>query len=691
MTLYAEAGTRAVYLRRKRAARRRLAFQWSLVGVGTLVLGTLALGLIFAGSTQKLPAGATVSGLPVGGLTTAEAVRQLEERYAEMKGVPVTFTAGPRQYRVRPNEVVLAVDWQAAVETARDQGDGFAPVRGLRRLGHRFFGGDITPPARAYDALLSHKLSVLSRRIDRPERQAAVRLKGLQPVVVRGATGRTLEREAAARVMMASLIAFDRVPVALPVEITQPEVTAADLAPVVSQVETAVSAPVRLVRGETRWRVPRWRIARLLQLPRNGATTLAIGGPRADAYFARFRRNVDRPPRDAAFVISGSSVAVRPSLPGLGLDVAAARKAVLAAALSETERTARLVVAKTAPERTTREARAMGITGLVGGYTTTYGGEANRLHNVRLVAQLVDGALIAPGAEFSFNKTTGERSPERGFLEAPVIINGELQNGIGGGVCQVSTTVFNAAFESGLSITSRTNHALYIDHYPQGRDATVNYPDLDLRFQNDTNKWLLLRTFVGASELTVNLYGKPVDRRVEVETAPLDVTGPPGEKRIPDPAIWEGEQVTQQAGQPSRRTAVTRRVYTADGRKLYDTTWSSSYRSEPSIVKYGTKERPKPPPPPPKDPPPPPKDPPPPPAAAAGSASASARVIASTSQAGTRVGRMVLASTQACPVQPSATSSPSRSTAYSYLKRAPRISEQRVWITSRSSKATGRM
>jgi vancomycin resistance protein YoaR len=309
-------------------------------------------------------------------------------------------------------------------------------------------------------------------------------------------------------------------------------------------------------------------------------------------------------------------VLVKPSQPGVRLDVDAAKKAILTAALSETDRTARLVVETAPPERTTREARAMGITGLVGGYTTTYGGDPNRLHNVRLVAQLVDGALIPPGAEFSFNQTTGERSPERGFLEAPVIINGELQNGIGGGVCQVSTTVFNAAFEAGLSITSRTNHALYISHYPQGRDATVNYPDLDLKFQNDTDKWLLLRTFVGASQLTVNLYGTPVDRRVEVETAPLDVTGAPAVKRIPDPSIWVGEQVTQEVGEPSRKTAVTRRVYTKDGKKLYDTTWASYYRSEPTIVHYGTKPRPKAPPPPPppankkKNPPPPPPPPP---------------------------------------------------------------------------------
>ena len=106
-----------------------------------------------------------------------------------------------------------------------------------------------------------------------------------------------------------------------------------------------------------------------------------------------------------------------------------------------------------------------------------------------------------------------------------MIINGELSTGLGGGICQVSTTVFNAAYEAGLPITSRTNHALYISHYPLGRDATVNYPDIDLKFVNDTGKWLLLRTFVGSSSLVVNLYGAPQHRRVETETAPLRVVG----------------------------------------------------------------------------------------------------------------------------------------------------------------------
>jgi vancomycin resistance protein YoaR len=617
--LYAEAGSRAVYLRRKRAARRRLVWQWSLAGAVALALGTLALSLGFAGSSKTLPEGATIGGVDVGGLSTREAVRKLDRRYEALKTTPAVFTAGPREWRIRPNEMILEVDWAAAVETARRQGDGFAPVRGLRRLGARFFGADVTPRARVASAVLAHKLDVLSRRIDRPQREAAIRLRGLQPEIVRGATGRTLQRDSAARLIVSSLVSLERTPAALPVRISQPDVTAAELAPALAQVRTAVSAPVRLALGPTRWRLARWRIAKMLVLPRKGETRLAIGGAGANEFFARFRTAVDREAVDAQFVVQpGDRVAVRPGRPGLELDVAAASRAILAAALSPSDRVARLAVERAVPERTTREARAMGITGRVAGYTTYYGGEPNRIHNVQLVARLIDGALIAPGTTFSFNGTTGERSPDRGFREAPVIINGELQNGIGGGVCQVSTTVFNAAYEAGLPIETRTNHALYISHYPQGRDATVNYPDIDLKFRNDTGNWLLVRTFVGSSALTVKLYGTPQNRRVESETAPLEVTGSPGLKRVPDPNMWTGLQVVEDFGEPSRKTSATRRVYSENGKLLSETTWTSWYRSEPKTVRYGTKPRPKeppPPPPPPKDkgkgPPPPPPPPPP--------------------------------------------------------------------------------
>jgi vancomycin resistance protein YoaR len=236
----------------------------------------------------------------------------------------------------------------------------------------------------------------------------------------------------------------------------------------------------------------------------------------------------------------------------------------------------------------------MGITGVVGSYYTSYGGIPSRLHNVALVAQLIDGALIAPGKTFSFNGTTGERTAEKGFQEAPVIINGELQTGLGGGICQDSTTVFNAAYEAGLEIDERTNHALYISHYPLGRDATVNYPDQDLKFTNDTAHWLLLRTFVGSGSLTVNLYGTPQNRRVETVEQPLRIVGAPKIKRVPDPTMLKGTSEVDEYGQPARATSVSRTVYDADGTTLHEDTWYSSYRSEPKVVRVGTKPKPKP-------------------------------------------------------------------------------------------------
>ena len=348
-----------------------------------------------------------------------------------------------------------------------------------------------------------------------------------------------LDRKEAGAAIVAALASLSRGASGdLPMRADRPRVTGANLAAALAQARTAVSAPVVLTLGPTRYRIPRWRIATLLKLPANGATRLRIGGPAADAFFKAKQKVVDTPAHDAQFVVTTNGIRVQPSKDAQVLDVPKTVDALLAAASRPANRTAQIAVATQAPERTTQDALAMGINGLYSSYTTYYGGVPNRIHNVQVVSHLVDNTLIPPGKEFSFNGTTGERNAAKGLLEAPVIINGELQNGLGGGTCQVSTTVFNAAYEGGLPITARTNHALYISHYPQGRDATVNYPDTDLKFVNDTGHWLLLRTFVSSSSLTVNLYGTPQHRKVVSETSPLVTTGAgaAGDHEGPEPA-----------------------------------------------------------------------------------------------------------------------------------------------------------
>jgi vancomycin resistance protein YoaR len=582
--------------RRTRRANRRVLLQRALIVVVLSALAVTVLGLAFAGSPGRLADGVRVAGVDVGGMTAGHARSVLEARSKALADDPVTFRVGSHTWTLEPRHLGVRVDWGAAVDAVRRQGNGFGPLRGFRRLDMRFFGADVAPPTQVYDAALRAKLDEIEDAVNITHRDASIALHGLEPEIVPSKTGRALDRHAAAITIVRALASLQREPVGLPVRVDKPKVTADELRVAQAQVKTALSASVHLTLGETRWNLRPQRLAKVLLLPAAGRRELEVGGAGARRWFGALASRVDREPADADWAISSSGIRVIPDKPGYALNVPASASALLRAALvtDPALRSAKLTVERAEADRTTKEARAMKITGLVASYQTFYGGDPNRIHNVQLVSHLVDKHVIPPGATFSFNQTTGARTAEKGFREAPVIINGELQNGLGGGVCQVSTTVFNAAYEAGLPIVSRTNHALYISHYPQGRDATVNYPDTDLKFTNDTGNWLLLRTWVGSSSLTVALYGTPVHRRVVSETAPLVVTGPAPTKKVSDPTLTVGERVVEESGEPSRSTSVRRRVYDVKGKLLYDTTFYSSYRGEAAVVRVGTKPKPKP-------------------------------------------------------------------------------------------------
>jgi vancomycin resistance protein YoaR len=547
----------------------------------------LAVGLVFGGSPGKIASGISIGGVPVGGLTKAQAVARLDARTTRLQSTPVTFVAGNQRFEIRPEELGIEPDWRSAADAAVDRGDGFSVIRGYRRLALRFRATDVDPRVDVYEAALAYELDQLASKIDRPHVEARLVRHGLDVSVVPGRTGRALDRVAARRTLVAALASFERRPVQLPVRIDRPAITAANLARTRATATRILSAPVVLARGAAGLVMSRRQLAKMLVLPKDGLGQVLLGGHAANAYFARLDRKLRTPARDATFAVDGAHIRIVPSQTGMAVDVPRTAAAVLAAASRRVHREATIRETIVRPSRTTAQARAMGITGIVGSYETFFGGIPNRIHNVELVAHLVDGKLIAPGATFSFNGTTGARTAEKGFVAAPVIINGELQTALGGGVCQVSTTVFNAAYVAGLPITARTNHALYISHYPLGRDATVNYPDTDLKFVNDTSHWLLLRTFVTSSSLAVNLYGAPQHRRVETETAPLKLVSPPPVERTTDKSLAPGEQVVDDYGEAAYSTSVQRKVYAPSGKLLDDNTWYSNYVSSPEIVRVG--------------------------------------------------------------------------------------------------------
>jgi vancomycin resistance protein YoaR len=571
--------------KQRKANRLPVLLAPALVTLSLLVI----VGYAFAGSSNRIATGVEIAGVDVSGLTSAEARQKLEKASSRLTWVPVQFVATNKHFEVAPAQLGIFINWDAAIARARREGDGLGPLRGFKRLEMRLLGNHIKPRVKLSSPALKKLILTIAKRVDKPALEPALILDGSQPTVVPGHKGRALDKKQAAEIVVRTLGSLSRSTVELPVRVIVPSVRRGDLVRVAGQVRTAASAPVLLKLGPVRWTIPAAQIQKMLVFPHDGERNLTIGGPPANIFLGSLAKRLDRPAKDATFSIVGRSIRVIPARIGRVLDREKTASAILIAALNPGHRIASLVIKTAQPKRTTEQVKAMGITGLVGSYETSFSGTANRIHNVQLVAKLIDNEFIAPGAIFSFNQTTGQRSADKGFLTAPQIANGKLVDALGGGICQVSTTVFNAAYEAGLDIRERTNHALYISHYPLGRDATVNWPSPDLKFRNDTDHWILVRTFSSYSTLLVALYGTPQHRKVVSETAPLNVTGPPPVEKILDPNLAVGKKVVDDPGESSYSTHVRRRVYGADGKLLHDDTWYSTYRSSPKVVRVGTK------------------------------------------------------------------------------------------------------
>ena len=580
-----------LYERRAKRRRNYLSIRatMAVVAVAGAILAVLV-GFAFAGSPRELAAGTEVAGVDVGGLTKREAVAKLDALYAQHTEDPVTFTAGTFTYSFAANQLGVHPDWNGAVTAAERAGDGFGPLRGLRRLRARVFGAEVLPRLAVSDAALDYVLDKIARDVDRRPRSAALVRRGLRVQVAPEQEGTRLDRDAAAEVIVRTLGQIEQTTdsTRLPIRVATAEVTREDLAEAADRARLAFSAPVVVKAAGRSFRVPRWRIAELLSLPKNGATKIAIGGRGADAYFGALSRTVGRPARDAHFAVYGESVQVVPSREGLEVNVPQAARAILRAATRPTNRVAQLTVARAAPARSTEEALAMGIDRRMSYYKTYYSGTSDRITNLQLGVAALDGTLVPPGGTFSLNDAIGERTVERGFRVAPVIIGNEYAEEVGGGTSQVATTAFNAAWEAGLRITERHPHSLYISRYQLGRDATVYWPSLDLKFVNDTERWVLVKGFAEADGISIAIYGGET-RRVESSATPLVVTGVVPVKRVEDPALPKGKSVVDEEGAAPTRTTATREIYGTDGELIRSETWRTSYESEDRVVRVGTK------------------------------------------------------------------------------------------------------
>lgn len=333
----------------------------------------------------------------------------------------------------------------------------------------------------------------------------------------------------------------------------------------------------------------RWRIKREgFNLP----LVYAVNRDKFAQKISELAAAVASPPQDAAFrVLPGDRIEIIPGREGLKVDEEQAYQdllLVLSTGTSNPQINLRLVQVK--PRVTTEAVQAMGLKGLLASYTTRFDpSDVDRAYNIRVAAAALDGLLVPPGQEVSFNNVVGPRSYEAGYKNARIIVNNQLVEGPGGGVCQVSTTLYNAVLLANLEILERTNHSLPVSYVPLGRDATVVYGYIDLRFRNNTESYIYIRSYVHGDQLTFKIYGN-TDYKVPVEirTQVVEVLEPKVIQQV-DPNLTRGEKIIKQKGSRGYRVTAQRVVW-RNNQAYVEKLPDSFYDPVDQIVVIGAKE-----------------------------------------------------------------------------------------------------
>jgi vancomycin resistance protein YoaR len=575
--------------RSPRALRRRRRSRAARIGfVVALLVMAAGVALFVRAYTVRdavLP-GVSVAGVDLGGLSREDAQARLQAELGPRLARPVRVSVGNQVLVVRP---ARAWTLDAPATAARAHQAGRESV--FSRLGALVAPFAFTQEAApVLDLQPGERQAIADRLFELTHRpvNARVRMDGKTVVVRPGTAGTTVDVDPLLGAVEAATLAGSRRLTAA-VEEVQPAITTEEAEAVAQEARTLLASPVRIqFRGNRVGKLSPAELAALVRFePAAGTYQVDLDRDGLRSALLPMVKAKLRAPVDADFRIVGKKVRVVPSKPGTTLDVRKAREAVLAGGLGPGERIATVGLTTLAADLTTKEAKALGIREEVSSFTTDMGASsANRIWNVHLLGDYLDGTMVKSGGAFSYNKEIGPRTVERGFREGQMIWGGVLIPSIGGGVCQTATTIFNAAFEAGLPILARSNHAFYISHYPMGRDATVSWGGPEFVFRNDLKNAILIKVSYTDATFTVTFYGTKQGRRVESTTSePTNYTQPELQYAV-DPGAPPNSVTRTAAGGPGFDVTVYRKVFQR-GKVIREDSFFTRYKPENPTAIYG--------------------------------------------------------------------------------------------------------
>ncbi len=522
-----------------------------------LIFATLAYQVLYL---DRIYPGVWVAGSDVGGMTQAEVVGVIGERTAEALKRPVTIQYENQSWTFTGEELGMRVDIVGTVNAAYSVGrkgnlltDMLTHLRLLNSPRH-------IDPIILYDTGPTNQvLQGLAEKINRAPRDAALIIHPDAAIeVVKPEYGRRLHVEATQPLIEAVLLQKTQGPVIPVVQQIKPGIT--DVEAARQQAANLLGRPLlfryQASAGPIEWRLEPQILAGLVKLVSHvneqGQTEfeLELEQDKFTPYFDQMAQVINQEPLDARLAFNPETnelTVLQPSREGRTLDVAESFQRLLALKQKPTH-LVDLAVTVTPPAVPSTNLPSLGIQQLVSEATSYFKGSSeSRMKNIALAASKFDGVVIPPDGVFSFNKYLGPVTKEAGFDESLIIQGNRTSVGLGGGVCQVSTTAFRAAFFGGYDIVERWAHGYRVGWYETnsvpGLDATVFSPDIDFKFRNDTGHYLLIQTSSDLEEGTVTFrfYGTPTNREVIV-SEPVKTNlvkhGPPLYEK--DPSLPKG-------------------------------------------------------------------------------------------------------------------------------------------------------
>src|SRR6266508_686848 len=578
---------------------------------GAVIIWTLGYQLIYSG---RIFPGVSVAGVDVSGLSPNNAALKLSQALSYPFTGKILFRNGDQTWVASPEELGMVFDPSASALSAYHlgrKGGLFGALAGQIRA--RSGGTDVSPVIIFDQRVAYNYLQNIAAQSNQPVKEASLRLDGTNVVAEPGKVGRLLNLDTTLIYVAAQLQSFRDGEVPLIIEEAAPSIM--DISAQADEARRIISQPLVLTLPNYRegdpgpWTYDVAVVAKMIAVSRvdnGGQAEVRVGlDPTALRQILNdLKPFVDRSPVNSKFIFNDATLQLdlmANSQIGRVMDVEASVTAINDA-LMRGEHTVLLSVAEQQPAVTdTATAADLGITQLVAKHTSYfYGSSEPRIQNIVAASARYHGVLIAPGETFSMGSELGDVSLENGFAEALIIYGGRTIKGVGGGVCQVSTTLFRTVFFAGYPVVERIPHAYRVSYYEMtasgsvdsnlaGLDATVYFPLVDFKFTNDTPYWLLMETYVDVSArtLTVKLYLTSDGRTVTWETS-----GPTNVVPAPDPLFEENpelgkNQIKQVDWSANGADVTVVRTVLRNGAAYFTDTFKTHYEPWRAICEYG--------------------------------------------------------------------------------------------------------